>query len=178
MAVTPSTFPNGSMTGPRIPDPYGHGERAVTFLRLAASKSIRPNRAFQLDPWQERIVRRIYGPRHEDGTRIINTTSGCCLPAVTARRRWQPRWRCCTIGPERKPGGGNLCLQRRIVNSVLGFREAAGIIREISASSRPGIYDAHNAPKKLIYRKDASYLEVISAMAGRNVTYRRVRSGR
>src|SRR5690606_41834848 len=36
-------------------------------------KSTLPKNAFQLDEWQERIVRRIYGPRHPDGSRVVKT---------------------------------------------------------------------------------------------------------
>ena len=55
-----------------IPDPLGHGERAVRFLRkLRHPKSMLPGKPFQLDPWQEAIIRRIYGPRDEFGRRIV-----------------------------------------------------------------------------------------------------------
>lgn len=55
-----------------IPDPLGHGERAVRFLKqLRHPKNPAPGHPFQLDPWQEAIVRAIYGPRNPDGTRIV-----------------------------------------------------------------------------------------------------------
>ncbi|WP_028030531.1 terminase large subunit domain-containing protein [Gemmobacter nectariphilus] len=58
--------------GSEIPDPLGHGEAAVQWLRmLRHPKSRLPGRALCLDPWQERIIRRIYGPRHPDGSRIV-----------------------------------------------------------------------------------------------------------
>src|SRR6266478_4706738 len=45
-----------------LPDPHGFGERAVKFINaLRHPKSTLPKKQFQLDPWQERIVRRIYG---------------------------------------------------------------------------------------------------------------------
>lgn len=168
MAVTPSTFPEWIYDGSDIPDPYGHGERAVTFLRaLRHPKSIRPNRAFQLDPWQERIVRRIYGPRHEDGTRIINTVA-LMLPRGNRKTSLAAALALLhTIGPERKPGGEAIFAAADRKQAGIGFREAAGIIREDKRIlGATGIYDAHNAPKKLIYRKDASYLEVISGDGG------------
>lgn len=65
------TFPAWIYDGSEIPDPLGFGERAVRFLRML--RHPKSGRAFQLDPWQERIVRRIYGPRHEDGSRIVKT---------------------------------------------------------------------------------------------------------
>ena len=69
-----STFPEWIYDGSEIADPFGYGERAVTFLRrLKHPKSTLPKKAFQLDRWQERVVRAIYGPRHDDGRRIVNT---------------------------------------------------------------------------------------------------------
>ncbi|NPD14463.1 terminase large subunit [Xinfangfangia sp. D13-10-4-6] len=55
-----------------IPDPLGHGEAAVQWLRkLLHPKSRLPGRAVQLDRWQERMIRKIYGPRHPDGSRMV-----------------------------------------------------------------------------------------------------------
>src|SRR5262249_13475130 len=55
-----------------IADPLGYGERAVKFLRLLKHpKSRLPGRAFDFPRWQERIVRKIYGPCHSDGRRIV-----------------------------------------------------------------------------------------------------------
>lgn len=165
---TPSTFPVWIYDDSEIPDPFGHGERAVRFLRaLRHPKSILPNRAFQLDPWQERIVRRIYGPRHEDGTRIVNTVA-LLLPRGNRKTSLSAALALLhTIGPERRPGGEAIFAAADRKQAGIGFREAAGIIREdkrlVSAVS---IYDAHNAPKKLLYRRDASYLEVISGDGG------------
>ncbi|WP_126978521.1 terminase large subunit [Frigidibacter oleivorans] len=57
---------------PEIPDPMGYGQRAVDFIRtLKHPQSNLPGHAFQLDPWQERIIRQIYGPRHPNGNRIV-----------------------------------------------------------------------------------------------------------
>lgn len=58
----------------RIPDPHGKGEAAVRFIRaLRHPKSTLPGNAFQLDPWMERIIRRVYGDTRPDGTRRIKT---------------------------------------------------------------------------------------------------------
>jgi phage terminase large subunit-like protein len=57
-----------------IPDPLGHGERAVGFFRaLKHPLSTAQDRGFGLPRFWERIVRRIYGPRHLDGRRIVRT---------------------------------------------------------------------------------------------------------
>lgn len=57
-----------------IPDPHGRGERAARFFRaLRHPKSNAPKRAFELAPFWERIVRRIYGPSDEHGNRLVRT---------------------------------------------------------------------------------------------------------
>lgn len=163
-----STFPAWIYDGSDIPDPFGYGARAVEFLRaLRHPKSILPNRAFQLDPWQERIVRRIYGPRHEDGTRIVSRVA-LLLPRGNRKTSLAAALALLhTIGPERRPGGEAIFAAADRKQAGIGFREAAGIIREDRRLvSAVNIYDAHNAPKKLLYRKDASYLEVISGDGG------------
>ena len=67
-----SSFPEWDYDNSPIPHPLGHGERAVQFLRaLRHIKSIAAGRAFTLYPWQERIIRAIYGPRDADGDRIV-----------------------------------------------------------------------------------------------------------
>ncbi|WP_035026599.1 terminase large subunit [Gemmobacter nectariphilus] len=170
-ATTPSTssaFPHWIYDGSDIPDPFGRGERAVQFLRaLRHPKSILPNRGFQLDPWQERIVRRIYGPRHPDGTRIVNTVA-LMLPRGNRKTSLSAALALLhTIGPERIPGGEAIFAAADRKQAGIGFREAAGIIREdkrLVAATK--LHDAHNAPKKLLFRRDASYLEVISGEGG------------
>lgn len=55
-----------------IADPLGHGQRAVDFLRkLKHPKNPALGHPFQLDPWQEAIIRAIYGPRDDEGRRIV-----------------------------------------------------------------------------------------------------------
>jgi phage terminase large subunit-like protein len=57
---------------PDIPDPLGYGQRAVDFLRtLKHPLSTLPDNAFPLDPWVEKIIRQIYGPRNANGSRIV-----------------------------------------------------------------------------------------------------------
>jgi phage terminase large subunit-like protein len=58
--------------GSAIDDPFGYGERAVAWLRrLRHPKNTAKGNPFQLDPWAERIIRKLYGPRHADGSRIV-----------------------------------------------------------------------------------------------------------
>ncbi|WAJ30950.1 terminase large subunit [Antarcticirhabdus aurantiaca] len=168
MVRTPSTFPEWIYDGSDIDDPFGFGQRAVNFLRaLRHPKSILPGRAFQLDEWQERIVRRIYGPRNADGTRIVSRVA-LMLPRGNRKTSLAAALALLhTIGPERQPGSEAIFAAADRKQAGIGFKEAAGIVRQDKRLvAAVGIYDAHNAPKKLLYRKEASYLEVISGEGG------------
>lgn len=124
------TYPFWIDDNSEIPDPFGFGERAVNFLRnLKHPKSELPGRAFALDPWMERIIRRIYGPRHPDGTRIVKTvfamiprgnrktTIGAALTLLHS------------IGPEKVPGGQVVCAAADQKQARIAFEEATSVIR-------------------------------------------------
>ncbi|TCK27981.1 phage terminase large subunit-like protein [Ancylobacter aquaticus] len=66
-----------------IDDPFGNGERAVQWLRrLKHPKNPARGNPFQLDPWQERIIRRMYGPRHIED---IHNADGVLIARKGAR---------------------------------------------------------------------------------------------
>ncbi|GAB1378663.1 terminase large subunit [Pararhodobacter aggregans] len=116
--------------GSDIPDPLGRGEAAVNWLRmLKHPKSRAPGRAFQLDPWQERIVRRIYGPRHEDGSRVVRRVT-LLLP------RGNRKTSLCAaltllhlLGPEKEVGGLTISAASAHEQAMELFNEAALIVR-------------------------------------------------
>jgi phage terminase large subunit-like protein len=162
---------------PTIPDPMGYGQRAVDFLRgLKHPKSRLPDNRFQLDPWQEEIVRRIYGPCDEFGNRVVRnviimlprgnrkTSLGAALSLLH------------TMGPEAVPGGEVLFAASDQKQAKIGFREAEGIIasgdeslwRRGQASRR---FDAADMIKLQEYKNrisfpNGSFLEAISSDAG------------
>ena len=164
----PSTYPAWVHDESEIPDPLGYGERAITFLRrLCHPNSSAPGRAFQLTSWQERIVRRIYGPRHPDGRRIVQTVfllvprgnRKTSLAAALALLH--------TIGPERVPAGQELFAAADREQAGIGFREAANIIREdrrLVAATR--IYDAFNSAKQIVMLDGKTTLRAISSDGG------------
>ena len=115
---------------PEISDPLGYGQRAVDFLRsLKHPKSKLSDLAFQLDPWQEKIVRQIYGPRDEHGNRIVNdvtilvprgnrkTSLGSALALLH------------TLGPEAVPGTEILFAAKDQTQAGIGWREVRDIVR-------------------------------------------------
>lgn len=166
MTTIRSTFPEWVFDNSSIDDPFGYGERAVKFLRaMKHPKSTLPKKAFQLDPWQERIVRRTYGPRHSDGRRIINTVvilvpkgnRKTSLAAALALLH--------TIGPERVPGGEAIFAASDKKQAGIAFKEARGIIKCDRRLAKIKVYDPHNSAKKIEYREEATELEVVSSDA-------------
>ena len=165
---SPSTYPSWIYDESEIPDPYGHGERAVRFLRsLRHPKSVLPRQQFQLDPWLERVVRRIYGPRDEHGNRIVKTVV-LLLPRGNRKTSAAAALALLhTIGPERVPDGEAIFAAADRKQAGIGFKEAVGIIRadkRLVAATK--LYDAHNSAKKITLPKDGCVLEVISGEGG------------
>lgn len=160
-----STYPAWIFDGSPIDDPFGYGERAVTFLRrLKHPNSTAPKSGFQLYDWQERIIRRIYGPRHPDKRRVVETVfwmiprgnRKTSLAAALALLH--------TIGPEKVPAGQVIFAASDREQAGLGFKEAANIVRideRLVAATR--IYDAHNSAKKIVYPKFGVELQAISS---------------
>lgn len=99
-------IPSWISDGSEIPDPLGKGEHAVNWLRrLKHPKNPAPGHPFQLYPWQERIIRRIYGPRHEDGSRVVRRVV-LLLPRGNRKTSLSAAITLLhLIGPERQPGG-------------------------------------------------------------------------
>jgi phage terminase large subunit-like protein len=162
------TYPHWIFDDSPIPDPFGYGERAVQFLRrLKHPKSTWPRKQFQLDPWQERIVRAIYGPRDSVGNRIISRVviliakgnRKTSLSAALALLH--------TIGPERVSGGEVIFAASDRKQAGIAFKESRGIIKADPKHLVPvtKIYDAFNSAKKISYPGDGTELEVISSDA-------------
>jgi phage terminase large subunit-like protein len=151
--------------GSEIPDPLGYGERAVEFLRLLKHpKSRRPDRALTLDPWQERIIRRVYGPCDDDGKRITRTVflqvgrgnRKTSLGAAFALLH--------TIGPERVTGGQVVSAAADRKQARLAYEEALGIVAETPAL-HPPVTRPQDFKNRLVHAKSGSVYEAISADA-------------
>ncbi|HWL56531.1 MAG TPA: terminase TerL endonuclease subunit [Paracoccus sp. (in: a-proteobacteria)] len=166
-----SSFPEWVYDNSPIPDPLGHGERAVQFLRaLQHPKSKAPGKAFTLYPWQERIIRAIYGPRDADGHRIVTrvffyiprgnrkTTLSAALALLHL------------IGPEKVPGGEIVFAASDKKQASIAFKEAMEIIRMnrhlVKATK---IIDQRNAAKEVhsLIAGYKSWLEVVSSDGSR-----------
>lgn len=114
-----------------IPDPMGRGEMAVRFLRkLRHPKSTLPGKPFQLDPWQEAIIRAIYGPRDEHGRRIVRRV----VIVVPRGNRKTSIAAALTllhmVGPERQPGQLVVSAASAHEQAMEMFGEAAMIVQD------------------------------------------------
>lgn len=111
---------------PEIPDPFGYGQRAVDFIRsLRHPLSTLPGNAFPLDPWAEKVIRQIYGPRHPNGSRIVKTA----VLLVPRGNRKTTLTGAITLlhakGPERRPGA-------QLVSVAVDKKQAKGVFKEVA----------------------------------------------
>lgn len=147
-----------------IDDPRGHGARAIEFLRdLRHHKSRAADRVFTLDPWQERIVRRIEGPRRADGSRQCRavylqvgrgnrkTSLGAALGLLN------------TFGPARVPFGQVITAASDRKQARIAFEEACGII---SATAPLGaVARVQDFKNRITHPRSGAVWESISADA-------------
>jgi phage terminase large subunit-like protein len=112
-----------------LPDPHGCGERAVKFVKaLRHPKSGLPKKQFQLDPWMERIIRRVYGDTLLDKQRRIKTVfqligRGNRKTTLAAAIELLH-----TVGPEREPRGLAVLIANDRDQARLTLDEMTGII--------------------------------------------------
>lgn len=147
-----------------IPDPLGHGERAVEFLRfLKHPKSRQPDKALTWDPWQLRIIRKVYGPCHDDGRRLCRvvylqvgrgnrkTSLGAALALLH------------TFGPEREPSGQVISAAADRKQARIAFEEAGGIIMQVPPLA--GAARVRDFRNRIVHPKSGATYEAISADA-------------
>jgi phage terminase large subunit-like protein len=166
--MTASAYPAWIDDGSAIPDPMGFGERAVTFLRrLRHPNSTEPGRAFQLYPWQERIVRRIYGPRNSNGRRIVKTVM-LLLPRGNRKTSLAAALALLHLfGPESRAAGQVVFAACDREQASIGFKEAANIIRQDRRLEKAvTIRDAFNSKKQITFGKNGSTLTALASDGG------------
>jgi len=113
-----------------IDDPLGYGQRAVDFLlALKHPKSRLPGRQFQLDPWVERLVRRIYGPRDADGQRQVRTVFAMIPRGARKTSIGAALIALHTFGPERVPNGQTVSAAADSKQALIAYDEALGIVQ-------------------------------------------------
>lgn len=147
-----------------IPDPHGKGEAAVKFIKaLKHPKSKLPGNAFDLSPWQERIVRRLLGDTLEDGTRRIQELFFMVGRGNRKTSLMAAILMCFLVGPERRAQSTICSIANSRDQAALTFKEMAGICR-----ATPRILEAvriQDTEKRITYRKlDVTY-EALSSDA-------------
>ncbi|MBL4928792.1 terminase large subunit [Fuscibacter oryzae] len=160
--MTRSTYPDWIYDGSEIPDPLGFGERAVRFLKML--RHPKSGKAFQLDPWQERIVRRIYGPRHEDGRRIVKTVV-ILVPRGNRKTSLSAALEALhVVGPEREARGEVITAASDRKQSRIAYEELRGLL-QAHPKIAPNIR-ALDYRNRIVYPKIGSFCEAISSDAG------------
>ncbi|WP_037317157.1 terminase large subunit [Ruegeria halocynthiae] len=165
-----STYPHWLFDSSEIPDPLGHGERAVRFLRgLRHPKSTEPKQKIKWAEWQERIVRRIYGPVDEDGERLVREVF-LMIPRGNRKTSLAAALSILhLLGPQKLPGGQIIFAAADRSQAATGFEEAAELVRYQKSLERSAtIYDPSNAPKSIKSKIDSSRLKAVSS-DGKNV---------
>lgn len=158
-----STFPEWIFDGSSIPDPTGRAAYNLKFFdRLKHLKSKHPGKALRLDPWQRRIVERVYGPRAADGNRLVYMPV-LVIPRGNRKTTFAAQLSLLhTIGPERVPGGEAILAAENREQANIAFREVLNVIRADTDLEREiTIYEPHNGSKKIVYRRDGCTLEII-----------------
>lgn len=146
------------------PDPTGRADRMCRFVRrlkLWEGKFAGTN--FTLHPFQEAIIRRIYGPATNDGRRLVRLA---CI--------WIPRGNAKTtlasalalahfMGPEAEAGGQVIQAAADRENAGIAFKHSWEMVKQDQELLRR--VNPMESRKKLTHRKTSSELKAISSEA-------------
>lgn len=161
-ARLPKTYPQWLFSDEPIPDPQGRADRMLSFSRLLKHPaSADPDQRLGLVDWQERLLRRIYGPSDADGRRQVSTVfvllprgnRKTSLGAVMALGH--------TIGPEARPRGQVILAASARDQARKAYEELREIVKlddRLKAASR-----VRDTRSKLHHLRSGSVLEAISA---------------
>lgn len=159
MSIAPAWISDNS----EIPDPLGYGERAVRFARkLKHPKSALPGHAFALDPWQERILRRVYGDVHPNGERRVRTVY---LRVARGNRKTSLVGALVGLhlfGPERVNGGRGIAAAVDQAQAKITWEETSGLI-EMSPTLVAAIVKREAPVFSLRHPKTSSLFEAVSS---------------
>ncbi|MDP8251483.1 terminase large subunit [Pseudochrobactrum saccharolyticum] len=165
--MSKSAFPHWIYDGSEIPDPFGYGQDAVDFIRLLKHpKSSAPKNAFQLFEPFERITRRIYGPCHDDGRRIVKKVF-MMFGRGNRKTSHAAAWSALHLfGPETKKYGQVIFAASDRDQAGIGFTELAGIVDETRyIKAIANVYNSPTSRKRIINTKEKAVLEAVSSDA-------------
>jgi phage terminase large subunit-like protein len=148
-----------------LPDPHGKGERAVRFINMLKHHEGKlAGQPFKLHPWQERIVRRIYGDTDADGRRRVRTVF-ILLPRGNGKTTL-----CAALGllhlfgPENEAAGQTIVAGADRDQASIAYNAAARMVRQDPRLSR--ITTATDSVRKLAHPKSGSTFRAISHEVG------------
>lgn len=151
----------------KIEDKQGRAAAALEAISLLKHpKSTAPDKALQLDPWQQRIIQRIYGPSDQHGNRLTRvvyiqvgrgarkTTLGSILCLLQT-----------FFEPHRTIGGQVISAAADRKQARLAFEEAQTIISATPQLAARGVSHIQNVKNRITHPKSRSVYEAISADA-------------
>lgn len=157
-----TSSPTWVFDGSPLPDPLGYGERAVRFLKkLKHPKSRALGRPFEVWPFMERIVRRVYGDTDENGLRRAQTVF-LMLPRGNRKTTLGGGLALLhTCGPEQVPGGYNVVAAADREQARIAFAEARMIKEEVQALDRA--LRINRSEHKILHPKSGSIFHALSS---------------
>lgn len=155
-------YPHWLLDDSEIEDTFGYGERAVKFLHALGHGKAADGR-FRLERFQERIIRRIFGPCNPDGTRKVKTAI-LLLPRGSRKTTLSAAIGLLTaFGPERVNGGEIITAAADKKQARLNYEEAACVIEATPGiKAIAGIQQYRN---RIVNTKRKSFIESISSDA-------------
>ncbi len=159
----PAGYPAWLFDDSPIPDPHGKGERAVRFLKACRHpKSTLPGRAFQLDRWQERLIRRIYGDTLPDGTRRIKTVFAL-IPRGNRKTTLGAAMSLLHLGPERIPRSQVMSAAVDRDQARIALEEMVGVIRAHPRTEEA--FAVQDTKSRITHTKSGAFYRAMSADA-------------
>lgn len=145
-----------------LPDPHGYGQRAVDFIKWLRHPKA-PGGKFQLDYFQERIIRKVYGTTRPDGQRqyrkvFLMVGRGGRKSSLAAAIELLH-----LAGPERVPSGNVYSAANSQKQAALIHREMAGIIRSTPWLAKR--IRIQNTQKRCVFKPQDIIYEAMSADA-------------
>jgi phage terminase large subunit-like protein len=161
-----SVFPSYLFVDPKtIPDPYGYGEEAVQAIRsLPHPNSTAPGKEFELPLHYENLIRWMYGPRHEDHSRIVEQVFFMAGRGARKTSLAAALGLLHTIGPEAREGGEVYFAAYNRAQAGIGFKQAVGMVRmdaDLIAATK--VHDAHNSVKMIACPARGTELKTLSS---------------
>lgn len=160
--MTVDTYPTWVFETAPLPDPHGKGEAAVRFLK--ALRHPKTGKAFQLDHWQERIVRRVFGDTLADGTRRIKSVVMLVSRGARKTSLAAALALLMTIHRDFRVHAGQVVLAAHDREQArIGYDEATGLVA--ARSKLAGAVRIRNNKSEVVHLKSRATLKAVSSDA-------------